>query len=286
MRERVKKRGPASDAWRRLKKSRLAIIGLCILLLFVIAAIFADVIVPYEYAEQHLDKTFLSPSKEFLLGTDNLGRDILSRIIHGARISMQIGFISVSISLVLGGTLGSISGFYGGATDTIIMRFMDVMLAIPNVLLAIVIASVLGSGMGNLMIAIGISSVPSFARIVRASILSIRDQEYVEAARLCGCSDFRIITRHILPNIVAPIIVQTTLSLGLAILSASALSYLGLGVQAPKPEWGTMLAAGRNYMRNYWHLVVFPGLAIVLVVLSLNMFGDGLRDALDPRMKS
>jgi peptide/nickel transport system permease protein len=166
------------------------------------------------------------------------------------------------------------------------MRFMDVMLAIPNVLLAIVIASVLGSGMGNLMIAIGISSVPSFARIVRASILSIRDQEYVEAARLCGCSDFRIITRHILPNIVAPIIVQTTLSLGLAILSASALSYLGLGVQAPKPEWGTMLAAGRNYMRNYWHLVVFPGLAIVLVVLSLNMFGDGLRDALDPRMKS
>jgi peptide/nickel transport system permease protein len=286
MRERVKKRGPASDAWRRLKKSRLAIIGLCILLLFVIAAIFADVIVPYEYAEQHLDKTFLSPSKEFLLGTDNLGRDILSRIIHGARISMQIGFISVSISLVLGGTLGSISGFYGGATDTVIMRFMDVMLAIPNVLLAIVIASVLGSGMGNLMIAIGISSVPSFARIVRASILSIRDQEYVEAARLCGCSDFRIITRHILPNIVAPIIVQTTLSLGLAILSASALSYLGLGVQAPKPEWGTMLAAGRNYMRNYWHLVVFPGLAIVLVVLSLNMFGDGLRDALDPRMKS
>ena len=286
MRERVKKRGPASDAWRRLKKSRLAIIGLCILLLFVIAAIFADVIAPYEYAEQHLDKTFLSPSKEFLLGTDNLGRDILSRIIHGARISMQIGFISVSISLVLGGTLGSISGFYGGATDTVIMRFMDVMLAIPNVLLAIVIASVLGSGMGNLMIAIGISSVPSFARIVRASILSIRDQEYVEAARLCGCSDFRIITRHILPNIVAPIIVQTTLSLGLAILSASALSYLGLGVQAPKPEWGTMLAAGRNYMRNYWHLVVFPGLAIVLVVLSLNMFGDGLRDALDPRMKS
>jgi peptide/nickel transport system permease protein len=286
MRERVKKRGPASDAWRRLKKSRLAIIGLCILLLFVIAAIFADVIVPYEYAEQHLDKTFLSPSKEFLLGTDNLGRDILSRIIHGARISMQIGFISVSISLVLGGTLGTISGFYGGATDTVIMRFMDVMLAIPNVLLAIVIASVLGSGMGNLMIAIGISSVPSFARIVRASILSIRDQEYVEAARLCGCSDFRIITRHILPNIVAPIIVQTTLSLGLAILSASALSYLGLGVQAPKPEWGTMLAAGRNYMRNYWHLVVFPGLAIVLVVLSLNMFGDGLRDALDPRMKS
>lgn len=286
MRKRVDKRGPMAEAWRRLKKNRLSILGLCILIIFFIVAIFADVIAPYDYAEQHLDNTFLFPCEEFWLGTDNLGRDIFSRIVYGARISLQIGFISVSISLVLGGTMGSISGFYGGVIDTLIMRFMDMMLAIPNVLLAIVIASVLGSGMGNLMIAIGISSIPSFARIVRASILSIRDQEYVEAARLSGCSDFRIITRHILPNIVAPIIVQVTLSLGLAILSASALSYLGLGVQPPKPEWGTMLAAGRNYMRNYWHLVLFPGLAIVLVVLSLNMLGDGLRDALDPRMKS
>lgn len=286
MSERVKKKGFMHDVWKRLRKNRLALIGLVILAIFFIAAVLANVIAPYGYSQQNLDKTFMFPSRQFLLGTDELGRDILSRIIFGARISLQIGFISVIIALLIGGVLGSVAGFYGGISDTVIMRLMDMMLAIPNVLLAIVIASILGTGMGNLMIAIGISSVPSYARIVRASILSIRDGEYIEAARLSGCSDFRIIARHILPNIIAPIIVQVTLSLGLAILNASSLSYLGLGVQAPKPEWGTMLAAGRNYMRKYWHLVVFPGSAIALVVLSFNMLGDGLRDALDPRLKS
>ena len=209
---------------------------------------------------------YLSPCAEHPLGTDNLGRDMLSRIIYGTRISLLIGFSSVGISLLIGTLLGCLAGFYGGQVDTLIMRFMDVMLAVPSVLLAIVIAAVLG--------------------IVRASILSIRDQEYIEAARISGCSDARMILRHILPNILAPVIVQTTLGLGLAILNASGLSFLGLGVEAPMPEWGSMLAAARGDMRNYPYLVTFPGIAIVLVVLALNMVGDGLRDALDPRMKN
>lgn len=278
-------RGMFGDAWYRLRKNKLAIVGIGIMIIFLLAAVFASYIAPYGYAEQHLDQIFLFPCKKHLLGTDNLGRDILSRIIYGARISLQIGFVSVGIALVLGSIVGCISGFYGGKIDTILMRLVDVMMAIPSVLLAIVIASVLGTGMRNLMIAIGISSVPSFARIVRASILSVRDQEYIEAARLCGCSDFRIIMRHVFPNILPNIIVQVTLSMGLSILNAASLSFLGLGVQAPQPEWGSMLAAGRSYMQQYWHLVVFPGVAIVLLVLALNMIGDGLRDALDPRMK-
>lgn len=283
--ENSKRMSPGKEAWRRFRKNKLAVVGLAVLALFVIGAIFAKQIAPYSYSAQHLDKTFQNPCREFLLGSDNLGRDILSRIIYGARVSLVIGFASVGVALVVGGILGCIAGFYGGKADTIIMRIMDIMLAIPSVLLAIVIAAVLGNGMFNLILAIGIASVPSNARIVRASILSIRDEEYVEAARLCGCSDLRVVLRHILPNILAPIIVQTTLSLGLAILSASSLSFLGLGVQPPIPEWGSMLAAARGFMRDHGYMVVFPGCAIVLVVLSLNMVGDGLRDALDPRMK-
>lgn len=283
--KKTQKKSLWADAWKRLLKNRLAIVGLVVLGLFVLMALLADVIAPYHYAEQHLDKTFLFPCKEFLLGTDDLGRDILSRLIYGARISLQIGFVSVAISVAIGGALGAVSGFYGGMADNIIMRLMDMMLAIPSVLMAIVIASVLGSGMGNLMLAIGISSVPSYARIVRASILSVRDEEFIEAARLSGCSDLRIILRHIFPNILAPVIVQVTLSMALAILSASALSFLGLGVSAPLPEWGAMCAAGRNYIRGYWYMVTFPGLAIAIMVLALNVLGDGLRDALDPRMK-
>lgn len=281
-----KKKFMQSDAWRRFLKNKLSIAGLVVLLVFVVVAIFADQLAPYDYSEQHLSNTYCSPCKEYPLGTDNLGRDMLSRIIYGTRISLVIGFAAVGISLLLGLILGCVAGFYGGATDTIIMRVMDMMLAVPSVLLAIVIASVLGTGVFNLILAIGIASIPSYARIVRASILSVRDQEYIEAARLSGCSDVRMILRHILPNILAPIIVQTTLGLGLAILNASGLSFLGLGVKAPMPEWGSMLAASRGDMRNYPYLVTFPGIAIVLVVLALNMVGDGLRDALDPRMKS
>lgn len=285
MPNKVKSKGMFGDAWRRLKKKKLAIAGIIVLLIYIAFALFADFLAPYDYATQDLESTFLMPCKEHLLGTDNLGRDIFSRIIYGARISLQIGFVSVGIALVLGSIIGCIAGFYGGRADAFLMRMIDVMMAIPSVLLAIVVASVLGTGMRNLMLAIGISSIPSFARIVRASILSVRDQEYIEAARLSGCSDFRIIMRHVFPNILPNIIVQVTLNMGLAILSAASLSFLGLGVQAPQPEWGSMLAAGRGYMQQYMHLVLFPGLALVFLVLALNMIGDGLRDALDPRMK-
>lgn len=283
---RKEKKSAFGETWRRFCKNRLAVLGLVILIIFFLIAIFADVIAPYDYAEQHLDAVGMSPCAKYIMGADNAGRDVFSRVVYGARISLQIGFISVGIALIIGGTLGAIAGFYGKTADTLIMRFIDMMLAIPGVLMAIVIAAVLGTGVKNLMLAIGISSIPSYARIVRASILSLRDQEYIEAARLAGCSDFRIVVRHIFPNILAPVIVQVTLGLGLAILNASGLSFLGLGVQAPQPEWGSMLAAGRSYMRQYPHIVLFPGLAIVLLVLSLNMIGDGLRDALDPRMKN
>lgn len=281
----VKNTGLWKSAWKRLKKNRLAMLGLVLLLLFTVTALLADQLAPFGYAEQHLKDVFRKPSAPYYLGTDNLGRDILSRIIYGARISLQVGFISVGIALLVGGTLGAVSGFYGGKVDNIIMRFVDILLAIPNILLAIVIASTLGTGLQNLMLAVGISSIPSYARIIRASILTIREQEFVEAARLSGCSDFRIIRRHLLPNILAPVIVQVTLGLGLAILNASSLSFLGLGIQAPVPEWGAMLASGRGYIRQHWHMVTFPGLAIAIVVLAFNMVGDGLRDALDPRMK-
>ena len=260
---------------RRFLKNKLSVIGMVVIIAFILIAIFADQLAPYDYAAQDLPSMYLSPCAEHPLGTDNLGRDMLSRIIYGTRISLLIGFSSVGISLLIGTLLGCLAGFYGGKADTIIMRFMDVMLAVPSVLLAIVIAAVLGTGVFNLILAIGIASIPSYARIVRASILSIRDQEYIEAARISGCSDARMILRHILPNILAPVIVQT-----------SGLSFLGLGVEAPMPEWGSMLAAARGDMRNYPYLVTFPGIAIVLVVLALNMVGDGLRDALDPRMKN
>ena len=284
----VKKRGQFKEIWRRLKKNKMAMIGLGIVALLVLISIFADFLFDYNTVviKQNTAIRLQTPSAAHWLGTDEFGRDILARLVHGSRVSLSVGVVAVSIALLIGGSLGAIAGFYGGKVDTLIMRFMDVMLAVPSVLLAIVIAAVLGTGVFNLILAIGIASIPSYARIVRASILSIRDQEYIEAARISGCSDARMILRHILPNILAPVIVQTTLGLGLAILNASGLSFLGLGVEAPMPEWGSMLAAARGDMRNYPYLVTFPGIAIVLVVLALNMVGDGLRDALDPRLKS
>ena len=261
--------------------------ALILLLLIILVAICADWIVGYDKAiTQNISEHYQAPSKEHWMGTDTFGRDVFARIVHGSRISLIVGVVTTAASILMACLFGAVAGYYGGRVDNIIMRFMDVMLAVPSVLLAIVIAAVLGTGVFNLILAIGIASIPSYARIVRASILSIRDQEYIEAARISGCSDARMILRHILPNILAPVIVQTTLGLGLAILNASGLSFLGLGVEAPMPEWGSMLAAARGDMRNYPYLVTFPGIAIVLVVLALNMVGDGLRDALDPRMKN
>jgi peptide/nickel transport system permease protein len=269
----------------RLRKSPLAMFGLTVLIILVLLAVFADVIAPYSYSKQNLTHMFETSSRQFLLGTDEFGRDILSRLIYGARISLQVGFIAVSIALAAGGMLGAIAGYYGGWIDNAIMRVMDVLLAVPQTLLAIAIAAALGPGLFNLMIAVGVSDAPNYARIVRSSVLSIREMEFIEAAHSVGSSDLRIILKHILPNSMAPIIVQATLGVAFAILNAAGLSFIGLGIQPPYPEWGAMLSGGRQYIRDYPLLTLYPGLSIMITILALNFLGDGLRDALDPKLK-
>ena len=259
--------------------------GLFIIGMLFFCAIFANVIAPYGIDDQNLAIALTKPNSEYWFGTDNFGRDIYSRIIYGSRISLQVGFVAVSISMLLGGALGAIAGFFGGRLDNIIMRTMDILLAIPSILLAISIVSALGPGLINVMIAVGISSIPSYSRIVRASVITLKDQEFVEAARAVGTSNLRIITKHIIPNSLAPIIVQATLGVAGAILSAAGLSFIGLGIQPPTPEWGSMLSAGRQFIRDYPHISMYPGLVIMITIFGLNLLGDGLRDALDPRLK-
>lgn len=282
---RGKKSSRLKDILRILKRNKAAMFGLFILLIIIICAVFADYIAPYGFDDQDLNKTFITPCAEYWFGTDNLGRCIFSRIIYGARISLQIGFIAVGIAAVVGGTLGAIAGYYGKMVDIIIMRVIDVLLAIPGILLAISIVAAFGTSIVNVMIAVGISSIPSYVRIVRASVLSVREQEFVEAAKATGASDIRIIFKHIIPNVLSPLIVQATLGVAGAILSAASLSFIGLGIQPPDPEWGSMLSYGRSYFRNYPHVVLFPGFAIMTTIFALNLFGDGLRDALDPKLK-
>lgn len=226
------------------------------------------------------------PSAEHLLGTDDLGRDTLSRIIYGGRVSLSVGFIAIIIGLTVGGTLGAIAGFYRGRADNVIMRCMDIMQSIPATLLALVVASTLGPGMFNLMLAVGIATIPSYARVTRASVLTISNVEYIEAARLTGCGDARIILTHIIPNCMATLIVNTTMRMAYAILSAASLSFLGLGVKPPMPEWGAMMSSARQYITSDASMILYPGIAIVLVILSFNLLGDGLRDAMDPRLKN
>ena len=281
-----KKKSNFIEIIKRLRKNNMAMVGLVIICILILTAIFADVIAPYSYSEQDLENSFQSPSVKHLFGTDEIGRDIFSRIVYGSRISLQVGFIAVSISVIIGGILGSIAGYYGGRTDNMIMRVMDVLLSIPQILFAISISASLGPGIFNLMIAVGISSIPQYARIVRASVLSIREQEFMEAGRAVGSSDLRIICKHILPNCLAPVIVQATLGVAFAILTAAGLSFIGLGIQPPTPEWGSMLSAGRGYIRDYSYMTLFPGLSIMISILALNFLGDGLRDALDPKLKN
>lgn len=280
-----KRHGAWSDAAIRLRRNKAAMFGLIVLIILIVCAIIPQYIAPYGYDDQNYSERFLPPSLTHLMGTDNFGRDIFSRIIYGCRTSVQIGLISVGIAAVVGGILGAVAAFYGGATDNIIMRCLDVLLAIPSTLLASSIAASLGPGLFNLMVAVGISSVPTYARVVRASVLTVKGQEFVEAAKAVGASDFRMIFSHMIPNAIAPVIVQATLGVAGAILSAAGLSFLGLGIEPPTPEWGSMLSSGRQYIRDYWYVVTFPGLAIMLTVFALNLFGDGLRDALDPRLK-
>ncbi len=280
-----KRRSPFMDVMYRLAKSPLAMFGLAIIFVLVFCAIFAEIISPYSPIKQDLMHMFETPSAQHWLGTDEFGRDILSRLIYGARVSLQVGFIAVGIALITGGMLGAISGYYSGRLDNCIMRVMDVLLSIPQTLLAIAIVAALGPSLMNLMIAVGISAVPTYARIVRGSVLSIRSMEFIEAARAAGSSDLRIILKHIIPNSMAPIIVQSTLGVASAILNAAGLSFIGLGIQPPNPEWGAMLSGGRQYIRDYPHMTLYPGLAIMLTILALNFLGDGLRDALDPKLK-
>jgi ABC-type dipeptide/oligopeptide/nickel transport systems, permease components len=282
-----KKKSQLKEIWRRMMKNKLAVAGLVVIIVFAFIAIFADVIADYDTQAIKPTRDLLqAPSPAHWFGTDHLGRDVFARIVHGARISLVIGVATTAISLILGGLLGAIAGYFGGYVDSIIMRIMDMIMCVPAILLALAIIAALGTSITNLLIAITVASVPGFTRIIRSAILTVVGQEYVEAATACGMGEFRIILRHILPNAMGPIIVEATMSVAGMIITAAGLSFLGMGIQPPQPEWGTMLAEARDHMQNHPYLVIFPGLSIILAALSLNLLGDGLRDALDPRLKN
>lgn len=282
----VRRRSMMREAMERLVRNKTAMAGLFVLLVIVTLSILAGVICPEGYDDQRFEVAFTPPCKEFPLGTDNLGRSMLARILYGGRVSLSVGFISSGIAASVGIILGSLAGYYGGKVDNLIMRTLDVFAAIPNTLLAITISSALGGGLTNAMIALGISGIPGFAKMVRAPILAIKEQEFVEAAHCIDASDWRVIFKHVVPNVLSPVIITITGQLAAATLAASSLSFLGLGVQPPTPEWGSLIANSRQYIRDYPYLVTFPGIAIATVVLSMNLFGDGLRDALDPKLKN
>lgn len=273
------------DSLLRIIKSKTSFIGLCIIIILIITAIFAPVIATHSPTDQTIVNRYQAPTADHWLGTDELGRDIFSRIVYGARISIQIGLFTVGISMIIGVLLGGIAGYFGRWIDLIIMRLIDILMAFPSILMAIALVAVLGPSLQNAMIAIGIVGIPQFARIVRSAVLSVKETEYIEAARAIGAKHKRILMQHVLPNCLAPIIVQATLGIGTAILDAAGLSFLGLGAQPPTPEWGAMLSDGRSALQTAPWVVAFPGIAIFLVVLGFNLFGDGLRDALDPRLK-
>ncbi len=276
------------DAWRRLRAHNPARLGMLIIVSLILVAVLAPVVVPYDpKLDSNLALRLKSPSGEHPFGTDSLGRDVLIRVAHGARISLRVGLLAVGIALLVGTPLGLIAGFLGGWVDNVSMRLMDIVLAFPGMLLAIAIVAMRGPGLNNTMIAIGIVYIPPFARLTRSMVLSLKEQEYVTAARCVGVRDMRLIFRHVLPNSLAPVIVQGTLSLANAILDAAGLGFLGLGAQPPHPEWGAMLSDSYKYLTTgAWWVLLFPGLAIMLSVLGFNLFGDGLRDALDPRLRT
>ena len=272
-----------AETWKRLRRQRLALVGGGVLILLVFVALLAPLLAPQDPLAQDLYGRLQAPSLEHPFGTDDFGRDILSRIIYGARISLRIGLVAITAALAVGTVLGLLAGYWGGAIDTLIMRIMDLLLAFPSILLAIAVVAVTGPGIDNAIMAVSVVLIPQFARLVRSSVLSVREMAYVEAARALGAGQARILLISVLPNCMAPIIVHTTLSLGTAILDAAGLSFLGLGAQPPTPEWGAMLAGGRELLLEAPWVMTFPGLAIFAVVLALNLFGDGLRDALDPK---
>ena len=273
------------DAIQRLVRDKLAIAGMVIIGVLLLMALLAPIVAPYDPIIQEILKRRQPPSWEHWLGLDDLGRDILSRIIFGSRFSLQVGVVSVSLAIIVGAIVGATAGYLGGWVDTIMMRLMDIMLAFPALLLAIAIVTILGPGLLNMLYAIAIVSIPAYARIVRASVLTVKEQDYILASRSIGVPPLRLLFRDVFPNCLTPLIVQGTLGIGTAILDAAGLSFLGLGAQPPKPEWGAMLGQGRYSMFTAPHIVVFPGIAIMLTVLGFNLLGDGLRDALDPRLR-
>ncbi len=287
IKSKYKKQNRTLDLWKQLSKNKTAVIGLIIIAIFILLAIFSGLIYDYEeeITKQNIPERLQEPSSEHWFGTDDKGRDVLARVVYGSRISLTVGMSAVAIALFIGGTLGAIAGYYGGILDNIVMRVMDIFLAIPGTLFAITIVAALGKSTTNLIIALSIATVPRFARILRSSVLTVRDKEYIEAAKAIGASNFRIITQHVVPNSLAPVIVQTTLSVAVIILTIAGLSFLGLGVSPPTPEWGAMLSEGKTFIRNQAYLSFFPGLAIMITILALNLLGDGLRDALDPRLR-
>ena len=284
--EKKRKKSRIRDVWRQLKKNKLAIVALVVLALLILTAVLAPLIAPYPYEKQNPTLSYGKMSLEHPLGTDKLGRDILSRLIYGSRQSLSMGAIAVAIAAVIGITIGAVSGFYGGWLDNLCMRLLDIYQAMPMFLLCIALAAIMGPSLRNAIIALGISSVPDYARLMRATVLTLREKEYVEAAKAVNISDARIIVRHIVPNAMAPIIVEITMGVGACILAGSALSFIGLGAQPPIPEWGAMISDARSVMREYPTLALFPGICVMLSVLACNLLGDGLRDALDPRLKN
>lgn len=280
-----KKTNQMKEIWRRFRKSKTAMLGLCLLIFVLSIAIFADVITPYENAISQSAYRLDSPSAAHIFGTDELGRDLFARIVHGSRYSLLIGVSTSVLALVIGGLLGAIAAYYGGWVDNIIMRLTDVVMTVPPILLSLAVVAALGGSLRNLLIAITISCVPSMLRLVRSVVLGVVDEDYIEAARSYGASDMRIILKYVIPNALGPIIVTTTMNVANMILSAAGLSFLSLGVQPPAPEWGALLSDAKTYMFTAPHLLYIPGIFIVIAALSFNLAGDGLRDALDPKLK-
>ena len=286
VRVKAKKKSEFARVMRQMSKNKLAMIGLAIFIIEVILAILAPYISPYSYTKMDMSACFATPSAAHFFGCDDMGRDIFSRVLYGARYSISIGILAVAFAVIIGCEIGAVAGYFGGQVDNIIMRILDVIQAIPGMLMMIVISAVLGPGYMNTIIAMSFGTIPGMARMLRAQMLKERTNEYIEAATSINCSTFRIIFHHLIPNCLSPIIVQATMGVGQTITLAAGLSFIGLGVQPPIPEWGAMLSASRQFMRQAPHLVVFPGLAIAVTVLALNLMGDGLRDALDPKLKN
>jgi peptide/nickel transport system permease protein len=281
-----KKQSQVGEVWRRLKKNKIAVASLIVIVLLILVAILAPVLAPYSYEVQDTNRPLEGSSPDHLLGTDRLGRDVLSRLMYGAGQSLQMGFTAILFSAVIGVILGAFSGYWGGWVDNLLMRFLDIYQGIPMFLLVVTLSAVLGPSLQNAILAIGISLIPGNARFMRACVLSVRDMEYIEAARSINASSARIIFRHMIPNAIAPMIVSVTMGLGTAVLVGAGLSFVGLGAQAPTAEWGAMISDARNYLRAYPLLSLYPGICIMISVLAFNLLGDGLRDALDPKLKT